>query len=164
MRDVNQPRSLGLAIGLALLVLAVTGCYKLHPVTTTEVPAVGVRVTVEINDIGRVALGGSMGPEIDRIEGRMEAKDSAGYLIAVQQVYLVRGGMQVWSGELIRLGKDQVRSFSERQFSKGRSIALGAVGVGGVAFMLSRGLLGAGLGEPPRVPTDSGASLRVIWP
>lgn len=157
---MNRLRS----IGLALSALVVTGCYRLHPVTTGEAPELGARVAVQINDIGRVALGGSMGPEIDRIEGRLEEKDEAGYLIAVQQVYLMRGGMQVWGGEIVRIGKDQVRSFSERQFSRGRSIALGAVGAGGVAFLLSRGLLGAGLGDPPKIPTDSGATLRVIWP
>ena len=148
----------------SLLLLVVTGCYALHPVTTGEAPEVGARIAVEINDKGRVALGGSMGPEIDRIEGRMVEIDSTGYLVAVQQVYLMRGGMQVWSNETVRIGKDQVRSFSERQFSRSRSIALGAVGAGGMAFLISRGLLGSGLGDPPVVPSDSGATLRVIWP
>lgn len=151
------------AIGLCCW-LGVTGCYALHPVATGAAPEVGSRIAVEVNDAGRAALGGSMGPEIDRIEGRMMEQDSAAWVIAVEQVYLIRGGIQVWNNERIRIGRDQARGLFERRISKGRSIALGTVGAGAVAFLLSRGLLGAGLGEPPSVPTDSGATLRVIWP
>ncbi len=149
---------------MTLSALVVTGCYSLHPVATGTAPEIGARIAVEVNDIGRAALGGSMGPEIDRIEGRMMEKDSSGYTIAVEQIYLMRGGMQVWNNEKIRIGTDQVRGLFERRISRGRSIALGTAGAGALAFMLSRGLLGAGLGDPPSVPTDSGASLRVIWP
>lgn len=152
------------AIGLSCCWLAVTGCYTLHPVATGSTPEVGARIAVEVNDAGRAALGGSMGPEIDRIEGRMMEKDSAAFVIAVEQVYLLRGGMQVWNNEKIRIGRDQARGLFERRVSRSRSIALGTVGVGAAAYLLTRGLLGAGLGEPTPVPTDSGASLRVIWP
>jgi hypothetical protein len=34
-------------------------------------PAVGEKVAFDVNDAGRVALGGSLGPEIAQIEGRV---------------------------------------------------------------------------------------------
>lgn len=157
---MNRARTLG----LAFVGFLVTGCYALHPVAFGVTPEVGARVAIEVNDMGRVALGGSMGPEIDRILGRLVGFDSAGYEVAVEEVHLLRGGIQVWNHEKMRIAKDQIRAFSERRYSRGRSLALGAVGVGSVAFLLSRGLLGAGLGDPPGVPSDSGDLLRVIWP
>lgn len=141
------------------------GCYRLHPVAMgAAAPETGVRVAVYLNDQGRAALSRTVGPAIERIEGTLTEQGTEGYSISVQHLYFLQGGVQVWNGEAVRLGRDQVQSFSERRFSRGRSIALGAVGVGSVAFMLSRGLLGFGLGEEPTVPSDTGVTLRLIRP
>ena len=92
-------------------------------------------------------------------------QDLDGYVISVQHIYFLQGGVQVWNGEKVRVSKDQVQSFSIRQLSRGRTVALGAMGVGSLAFMLSQGLFGSGLGDRPDVPCDScGATLRLIWP
>lgn len=148
----------------SLLALVVTGCYTLQPLTTSAAPANGARIALHLNDAGRVALGPSVGPEIDRLEGRLLGSDPEAYSIAVLHVYTLRGAVQIWSGEQVRVGKDQVRSISERRLSKVRTVALGAAGVGGVSYVLSRGLLGFGL-DDPKTPTDTtGESLRIIWP
>jgi hypothetical protein len=52
------------AIGLAVAVASLVGCYTLQP-TGGPVPEVGSRVAFDVNDAGRAALGGTMGPEID---------------------------------------------------------------------------------------------------
>lgn len=129
-----------------------------------EVPELGTVVAFDVNDVGRVALGGSMGPEIAQIEGRLLEARNGEYLIAVSAVRLLRGGEQIWSGEQVRIKSEHVGSAYERRFSRGRSIALGAATIGGVtAFLLGRNLVGAGSGNTPVIPGDSGFAQRV-WP
>lgn len=92
-----------------------------------------------------------MGPEIGQIEGRLLQRDTAQYLVAVSAVRLLRGGEQVWSGEPVRIKPDYVATTYTRQFAKGRTIALGAVGVAAVAFIVTRSLIGSGdaIEKPP---------------
>jgi hypothetical protein len=124
--------------------ILVAGCYTLQPVTGAT-PEVGARVAFDLTDAGRMALGGSMGPEIAQIEGRLVEKDNGGYLVSVTAVRLLRGGEQVWAGERVRLDRDYLGRTYERRFSPGRTIALSVVGIGGIAaFLLTRSLLASG--------------------
>lgn len=129
--------------GVVAMGLNLVGCYTLQP-NRAGTPAIGERIAFDVNDAGRAALGGSMGPEIGQIEGRLLQRDSAQYLVAVSAVHLIRGGEQTWSGEPVRIKPDYVATTYTRHFSKGRTIALGAVGVGAVAFIVTRSLIGSG--------------------
>jgi hypothetical protein len=132
--------------GLATLILGVllAACYTLRP-AGGALPEVGRRIAFDVTDAGRVALGGTMGPEIAQIEGLVVEKDSSGYLLSVAAVRLLRGGEQVWSGEPVRLKPEYLSNTYQRRFSLGRSIALGVVGVGGFsAFLVSRSLFASG--------------------
>lgn len=149
---------------VAVTVLMAMGCYRLQAVVGDAVPATGTRVALYLNDAGRAALSGTVGQAIERIEGTLTEQGTEGYSISVQHLYFLQGGVQIWSGETVRVRKEQVQSFAERRLARGRTIALGAVGVGSVAFMLSRGLFGFGLGDDPTVPSDTGETLRLIWP
>ena len=136
---------------LAVFGVALAGCYNLKPARGVP-PQVGTRVAFDVNDAGRVALGGTMGPEIAQVEGDLIEKDSASFLLSVHNVRLLRGGEQAWSGEQVRLKSEYVGYAYERHFSLTRSMTAGAIGVGGfAAFMLSRSLLGFGSkdNEPP---------------
>ena len=131
--------------GIAAMGLTLVGCYTLQP-SRGVTPAIGERVAFDVNDTGRAALGGSMGPEIGQIEGRLLQRDTAQYVVAVSAVRLIRGGEQVWSGEPVH-------------FSKGRTIALSALGVGAVAFLVTRSLTGSG--DPQeKIPSDT-ATARI---
>lgn len=135
--------------------LAVSGCYTMTPLAG-PVPGVGTVVAFAINDAGRVALGGSLGPEVDRIEGRLLENGDDSYLLAVSSLTLLRGGQQVWQGEQVRVRKAHVTASWERKFSTGRTIGVGAIVVGGfAAFLATRSLLGAGQSEIKN-PSDSG--------
>lgn len=120
-------------------------------------PDPGKMIGLDINDAGRVALGGAMGPEIEQVEGRLIAKDSGGYLIGVTSLHLLRGGEQVWRGEQVQVKKEYVTSVYERRFSPSRSAALAAVGIGAVALIASRSLFPQGSINQPMGP-DSGAT------
>jgi hypothetical protein len=129
---------------LAVLGSALLGCYTLKPIGGVE-PKPGARLAFEVNDAGRAALGGTMGPEIAQVEGLLLEKDNEGYLLAVSNVRLLRGGEQVWSGEKVRLNNQYLGTAYGRRFSLGRSIGLGVVGIGGfTAILVSTSLLGLG--------------------
>ena len=152
---MRMSRRTGIILGIALL----SGCYTYQP-TGAATPEIGQEYAFDINDVGRVGLGGSMGPEIAQIEGRLISRENAEYLVGVTAVRLLRGGEQVWKGENVRIKSEFVTSTYERHFSKGRSISLGVAGVGAVAFLLTRSLLGGGT-EGEVTPPPIGSSLRV---
>ena len=144
-----------ICLGLAGALLA--GCSTMRPLGGAE-PQVGTRVAFDVNDAGRVALGGAIGPEVAQVEGQLMEKNSEGYLLSVTTTRLLRGGEQTWSGEQVRVKPEYLSTGYERRFSLGRSIALGGVALGGFGvFMLSRELLGSGTSnDPPPCTVDCG--------
>jgi hypothetical protein len=149
-----------LMISLAGFGLLSTGCYTLEPVTVAA-PAPGTRLALTINDVGRVALGGSMGPALLRVNGSLQAKDSDEYVLSVSGVDLLQGGFQAWAGETVRINSSYVSAVSERTFSTGRTILATAATVGLVALVVSKGglrsfLPGTDTEEPPGSETRRG--------
>lgn len=153
----------GFCSALVLGSVVLTGCYSLQPVSTA-VAEPGERVALEINDQGRVELGGTIGPSIARIEGTLIERETAAFLLSVRSVRYVNGGEQVWSGERVRVNQEHVGSLYERQFSKARSVVFGVATIGGfAAFMLTRDLIGLGQpdNEKPGPKPDPGS---LVWP
>lgn len=140
-------------VGAAAMGLNLVGCYTLQP-NRGGAPVIGERVAFDVNDTGRAALGGSMGPEIGQIEGRLLQRDTAQYVVAVSAVRFIRGGEQVWSGEPVRIKPDYVATTYTRHFARGRTIALSALGVGAVAFIVTRSLVGSGDAQE-KTPNDT---------
>jgi len=149
--------------------LAVAGCYTLQPAAGVT-PELGSTLAFSINDLGRVALGGSMGPEIDQIEGRLISNEKEGngsdYFVAVSAVRLLRGGNQVWRGEQVHIKSEYVNSIYLRQYSRGRTIALSTIAVVAVASLATAAIVGTGmLGDDPVPDTGLGTSRRTPrWP
>jgi len=148
--------------GFLVLGTTLAGCYTLQPAGGAT-PSVGENIAFDVNDAGRVALGGSLGPEISQIEGRVLGHENGEYVVAVSNIKLLRGGDQVWTGEHVRIKSDYVATTYERKFSRPRTIAVSAVGVGLFAFVLSRSVKGGG-GEPDKVPGDSAQSQLIPIP
>ena len=148
-------------MSLVIALSLVAGCYTLQP--AARVPEVGTVVALDVNDVGRMALGNSIGPEVGQIEGRLISQENGEYLLAVSTVRFLRGGEQIWSGERVRVNRDHVGNSYERRFSKGRTIALGATVVAGVAAIVATSDL-IGLGREPTVDPDTnnqGTSIRM---
>ncbi|HEX4681865.1 MAG TPA: hypothetical protein VH277_04095 [Gemmatimonadaceae bacterium] len=135
--------------GSLAAVSTLAGCYELQPAGSTA-PQPGQLIGLDINDAGRTALGGSMGPEIGQIEGRLVQNTAADYLVAVTDVHFLRGGGQVWSGENVHVLNGYVTQIYQRRLSKAKTAALAAVGIGAVAFLATRGL--GGLGDATHIP------------
>jgi hypothetical protein len=145
--------------GLVGVGVTLVGCYTLQPARGVA-PQIGQKIAFDVNDVGRAALGGSMGPEIDQIEGRLLQRDTTQYVVAVAAVRMLRGGEQAWSGEPVKIKPEYVGATYVRQFSRGRTLALGAIGVGAVALIASQSLLGGG-DNPGKTPNDTAAA-RII--
>lgn len=143
----------------AALVVSVTGCFTLQPVAGQPLP-LGTTVSLGINDAGRAALGGAMGPEISEIEGRLIQKDSAEYVLAVALIKLLRGGEQVWSGERIHVKTAYVNGVSEKRFSRGRTAIVATAAAGVLALLISQGVLGNLAGDDGKLPPDTGVSIK----
>jgi len=139
------------------------GCYTLEPAGGVT-PEVGTGVAFDINDAGRVALGGSMGPEIDQIEGRLLSKDGTDYVVGVTQVLLLRGGTQVWHGESVRISSNYVNTVYLRRFSAGKTIAISAIGIGAVAALAGVALVTTGANDPVSTDTGTGTQRRIPVP
>jgi len=120
--------------------LLTSSCYSLQPMAGS-VPVAGTRLAFAINDVGRVALGGSMGPELLRVEGNLQSKDGDDYFVNVSGVELLQGGFQTWAGETVRINSSYVSAVYEKKFSKVKtSAAIGAIVVAAVVAVKGRGL------------------------
>jgi hypothetical protein len=111
-----------LKLSAALALVLTSACYDVQPMVTST-PAVGTRLALSINDTGRLALGGTMGPEIRRVEGNLLNRENNEYVLAVTGVNLLNGDFQKWDGETVRIQANMVNGLYERKFSKGRTIA-----------------------------------------
>jgi hypothetical protein len=140
-------RSSGALVLAAVLVLA-SACYTLEPVRGSS-PVPGTQIALDVNDAGRVALGGSMGPEIDRVEGRLLERTNGEYLLGVTSVSLLRGGVQTWSGEQVVVKPEFVSTVYERRLSKVRTGLFAAAIVGSVVAIASQDLLTSGTEDEP---------------
>ena len=155
----SRVRPTAFAVGLAAAAL-LAGCYTLQP-TGRVTPDVGTRVAFDVNDQGRFALGGSMGPEIDQIEGRLVQRDTGDYVVAVSAVHLLRGGEQIWTGEQVHIKSAYVNQVYTRQFNSGRTIVLSAIGVAVVGVFVSRSLSPGGNPTAPNEPIDTAHTVRI---
>ena len=137
--------------------MCLAGCYTFVPAGQIT-PQPGTVIALDINDRGRVALGGSIGPEVSQIEGRVVSMDTSEYVLHVTGLHFLRGGEQAWSGELVHIRTEFVSSRYERRFSPVRSALLGAVAVGAVALVATKGLGGLGTGDTDQRKPDTTAT------
>jgi hypothetical protein len=134
--------------------LLLTGCYALRPVAGTA-PLDGRQVAFDVSDAGRVALGSAIGPSVARIGGRLLRRESDEYVVSVTSVDFLGGGTQTWSGETVRLKPGHVGVMYERRLSKERTLVAAAIGVGAVALIATRSVVGGGDPVIRPNPTDS---------
>ena len=134
---------LAFASGLA------SGCYVYTPVTAA--PASGARLSFDLNDRGRVGLGGRIGASATRIEGTLKSDTDSAYNLNMISVEYLNGQANNWTGELLTVSRDFVSDVRERRFSRSRTwLTAAALAAGTIAFIATRGLLG--FGSPDRNP------------
>jgi hypothetical protein len=142
------------------VLLATTGCYSTEPISTPR-PAPGTRVAISINDAGRAALGGTMGPAIGRVEGSLLTSPDDAYVVSVTGVNYLGGGYQSWKGETVRIDPAMTSGLFERKFSKGRTAVLIA-GLAVAGSVLAPGAMRSYFHDDPPPPPGSETSRRPI--
>jgi hypothetical protein len=148
----------GRLLGCIALVEFLAGCYVLQPATGAG-PEPGTLMALEVNDLGRLALGGQMGPEIVQIEGRLVSRANDEYRVSVKSVKLIQGGTQIWNGEQVSIKREHISQMYERHFSKSQTLALSAVFVAGVFVVVQKlELFGLGRGDTDPGGCDSTAT------
>ena len=145
---------------MAALVASLSGCYSMEPTFGTMPPA-GTPVAFDVNDVGRVALGGSMGPEIAQVEGTLVSKDTSNLLLAVTQVHFLKGGWQVWNGEQVQLKSSYIGSTYKKEFSTSRTITLAAAAAAGFYWIASHSLIASGTEDTNNGGGTTNASRRL---
>jgi hypothetical protein len=155
----RSPRVLALVGGCLL----VAGCHTMVPVVGSA-PLLGTRVSLVVNDAGRVALGEAVGPEVAELEGRLVDRDSTRLVLSVSMVRLLRGGVQVWSGERVTVRREHVSTVRERHLSKSRSAVLAGVASAALAVIIRQGIRGGGVLDPTVSRPDSAQSTRIPRP
>lgn len=159
---VARPRAtlvagLRLAVLMAGCAFVLTGCYVYTPVALRPTP--GTELALDLNDQGRVAMSGRLGPEVARVEGQLvEATDST-FVILMARARQLDGTVTRWSGEDVTLQREHVKEVSGRRLSRGRTaLAAGSFAVAIAAILLGQSLDGSSDDEPhddgPDPPDD----------
>jgi hypothetical protein len=152
-------KSKAAVLALAMLMVEMAACYELVPVRGAS-PALGTRIALDVNDAGRVALGNSMGPSVDRVEGTLIDQSNGEYLLGVTSVALLRGGVQPWKGEHVVVKPEFVSNVYERRLDPIRTGLAAAIFGGGIAYIAARNLTASGQKTEENPPIDSIAQRR----
>ena len=138
------------AIGIVCVSVSLTGCYTYVKRPVTEA-APNTIVAAEISDAGRVALGGQMGSEVERIEGELVQRSDTAVQVMVTEVRYLNGTSNKWEGQEVTLRPQDIKTFSQRTYSKQQSVLMAIVLGGAIALAIAAaaftGLLGGDPGQ-----------------
>jgi hypothetical protein len=117
------------AVGIASMLVS-TGCYTYPARTTSEVnpPAL---VAVDVTDAGRVELSDQMGTEVKRIEGQVVQRSDSALRLMVTEVSFLNGTSNKWQGQEVTIRPLDVKTLSQRTYSKQRTL-LATLALGGL--------------------------------
>ncbi len=132
-------------LGAVALPLLFARCYVYTPLETVT-PRSEVDVALALTDQGRVEAAHTLGPALDRVEGRVAQVNDTAYLLQVSSVRDLRGVVTKWSGERVMVPRAWVGNSYTRRLSRSRTyLFAGAFAAGAAAFIVSRTL---GVGGP----------------
>ena len=149
-------RSIARVLVAGLLPGLLGGCYSYRLVPATEIqPA--TRVSVVLNDYGRLEAAKQIGPSAARVEGAVMSTNDTAYLLSVTSVKPIAGAWVRWNGEPVSMRRDYVALTYERRPARGRTIALLAGGTFVLlTVMVNFNILGFGSLDIPLIPGANG--------
>jgi hypothetical protein len=132
---------------LCAVVATQLACYAWVPAAAGESAlAPGARVALEVNDVGRVALAGTLAPSITRVEGTVVDASGDPLVLALAGYAQIRGGYTQLTGDTVRMRREHVAVVKERRLSRRRTLFAVGTGVAVVvAFLAARGIGGRGV-------------------
>jgi hypothetical protein len=133
-----------LGLGLAIMLFAVEGCYRLVPVAAPQ-PLPGTHVAAALTDAGSAELAPYLGKNVASVGGRLVNSSPEELQISVLTVAARDGQESFWKGEMVTLPRRLVAGIQERKFSGSRSGFVATLGlVAGVGLLRVFGVLSAG--------------------
>jgi hypothetical protein len=144
------------AVGIVCVAASMSGCYT-YVARPLGDAAPKARVSAEITDIGRVALGEQVGSEVERIDGEIVQRSDSALQLMVSEVHYLNGTANKWEGQEVTLRPTYIKSLSQRTYSKQQSV-LAAVVIGGLIALAIAAAAFTGLfgGDPNRDPPGGG--------
>jgi hypothetical protein len=128
-----------------------SGCYTTHSVASAPEP--GTTVLLDLNDRGRFELGDRIGPSASRIEGVVQARSDTAYMVRISSVQYLNGQSNKWSGEPFTVPASLVSVAQERQFSRARTISVGAgIAAAIITVFMKTNFLGSGTNGKEGIP------------
>src|SRR5690348_4205415 len=116
-RGAGWPRRFG--AGLCTLAMATqVACYTYEPMQEVA-PVSGREVALDLNDRGRVLLGGQLGESVMQVQGRILGSTDSAVTLSVARTVLMQGSSVTWTGEQVVIPKEGVRGFRPREYSRG---------------------------------------------
>lgn len=123
---------------IAMLLLLTSGCYAYTTVPPTDLtPGGGRELRLTLTDAGSAELWRVLGPRAEAVDGRVTARDSSAFSVAVAQVVRSSGTEERWSGELIRVPQPAVARVQSRRFSTARTMLV-AGGLAVITYAVAR--------------------------
>jgi hypothetical protein len=139
-------------VGPLVVCALLGGCYVYTPLESVTTSST-VEVALALTDVGRVEAGHTLGPSVDRVEGRVTQVSDTAYVLQVSRVRDIRGVVTKWTGETVTVPRAWVGNAYTRRLSRSRTYVLaGAFTAGTAAFIASRTL---GIGGPA-MPSGGG--------
>jgi hypothetical protein len=145
-------RRLARAASLSALLGMNTGCYTTRPLMGAPDP--GTQAVAILNDRGRVALGETLGANVDRVTGQVVSRSDTSFVLAVRSVRFFGGQSNEWTGERVTVPVQALRAVEARRFSRARTfLVVGTLTAALVVLMVTRSILG-----------DDGAAIEMPLP
>jgi len=124
--------------------LLAAACYTYAPLGTVQ-PNSDAEVSLALSDVGRGQAGSTLGASVDRVEGKVVQVNDTAYVLHVDRVEDIRGGITTWSGETVPIPRAWVGNASTRQLSRSRTyLVASAFAAALTAFIATRTLTGSG--------------------
>jgi hypothetical protein len=136
-----------------------SACYEYSQIPSETIPVVpGASFSFTLNDQGRAGLSDKLGPAVGRVEGRYTGMVGDAYGVNVFVVETLGAGRSRWVGEPIQIPKQYVTGISARQLDKGKTFAVIAGAIAGVAALIASTHLVGSAGTDPASPPGGGSS------
>jgi hypothetical protein len=137
------------ASGIAAFAVSMSGCYTYPARSLSEISPPAV-VSAQISDVGRVALSEPVGSGVERIEGQVVQNGDTAIRLMVTEVRFLNGLSNKWQGQQLTLHPLDVRSVSQRTFSKQRTVTALILGALAAAALFTVGFIGLFSGDSGR--------------
>lgn len=141
------------AAALAVVTVAPVGCYRFVPATAEQLSADAV-TRLDLSLAGTQALTGQLGPNVQRVFGRVARQTADTVVLALEETTTLQGQTFASSGATVAIPVAHVTRVEVRERSRGRTAGVLAAGIGAAVLVavVAKGKGDAGTTSTPPPP------------